>query len=70
MKHYNIQNYIRYKKDLEASTARLKAKRYDEHSRNELVIRFMPLVENIARKFCYNATSFWCYVYKRYNTRR
>ena len=51
MKHYNIQNYIRYKKDLEASTARLKAKRYDEHSRNELVIRFMPLVENIARKF-------------------
>jgi RNA polymerase sigma factor (sigma-70 family) len=24
---------------------------YDEHSRDELVIRFMPLVENIARKF-------------------
>jgi len=51
MKHYNIQNYIRYKKDLESSVGRLDDKRYDEHSRDELVTRFMPLVENIARKF-------------------
>jgi RNA polymerase sigma factor (sigma-70 family) len=51
MKHYNIQNYIRYKKDLESSTARLEDKRYDEYNRDELVIKFMPLVENIARKF-------------------
>jgi len=51
MKHYNIQNYIRYKKDLESNIARLEDKRYDEYSRDELIIKFMPLVENIGRKF-------------------
>tara|TARA_R110002153_G_scaffold44828_2_gene126471 strand:+ start:435 stop:1193 length:759 start_codon:yes stop_codon:yes gene_type:complete len=51
MKNYNVQNYIRYKKDLESSISRLDDMQYDEHSRDELVIRFMPLVENIARKF-------------------
>jgi RNA polymerase sigma factor (sigma-70 family) len=51
MKHYNIQNYIRYKKDLESNINRLEDKRYDEHSRDELIIRFLPLVETIARKF-------------------
>jgi len=51
MKHYNVQNYIRYKKDLEKAIENLEDKRYDEHSRDELIIRFMPLVENIGRKF-------------------
>tara|TARA_R100001015_G_C4576455_1_gene133659 strand:+ start:37 stop:795 length:759 start_codon:yes stop_codon:yes gene_type:complete len=51
MKHYNIKNYIRYKKDLESNIDRLEDKRYDEYSRNELIIRFLPLVETIARKF-------------------
>ena len=51
MKHYNIQNYIRYKKDLEKAIEKLEDKSYDEHSRQELIIRFMPLVENIGRKF-------------------
>jgi len=51
MKHYNVQNYIRYKKDLEKAIEKLEDKRYDEHSRQELIIRFMPLVENIGRKF-------------------
>ena len=51
MKHYNIQNYIRYKKDVEYATTRLEDKKYDEHSRDELIVRFMPLVENLARKF-------------------
>ena len=51
MKHYNIQNYIRYKKDLESNLNRLEDKRYDEYSRDELIIKFMPLVENIGRKF-------------------
>ncbi len=51
MKHYNIQNYIRNKKDLEKAIEKLEDKRYDEHSRQELIIRFMPLVENIGRKF-------------------
>tara|TARA_A100001201_G_scaffold18884_1_gene21230 strand:+ start:447 stop:1202 length:756 start_codon:yes stop_codon:yes gene_type:complete len=51
MKHYNIQNYIRYKKDLEQTIARLEGKFWDEYTRDELIIKFMPLVENIARKF-------------------
>ena len=49
MKKYNIQNYLRYKKDLELSMP--KEKFYDYYTRNELVIKFMPLVENLARKF-------------------
>ena len=52
MKHYNIQNYIRYKKDLEQSYKRLpQASDYRDYSRDELIVLFMPLVENLARKF-------------------
>ena len=52
MKSYNIQNYIRYKKDLEQSYKRLKqAYDYADYDRDELILLFMPLVENIARKF-------------------
>ena len=51
MKHYNIQNYIRYKKDLESTLGRLEGKFWDEYTRDELIIKFMPLVENLARKF-------------------
>ena len=51
MKHYNIQNYIRYKKDLESTLFRLEDKPYNEYTRDELVIKFMPLTENLARKF-------------------
>jgi len=52
MKSYNIQNYIRYKTDLEQSYKRLKqAYDYQDYTRDELIILFMPLVENIARKF-------------------
>ena len=52
MKHYNIQNYIRYKTDLEKTIARIKIKEhYSLYDRNKLVVLFMPLVENIARKF-------------------
>jgi DNA-directed RNA polymerase specialized sigma subunit len=51
MKHYNIQNYIRYKKDLEASIKRIPHKEFSEYTRDELIITFLPLVENLARKF-------------------
>ena len=52
MKHYNIQNYIRYKKDLEQAYKRLpQASDYRDYSRDELIVLFMPLVENLARKF-------------------
>ena len=51
MKHYNIQNYIRYKNDLEQALKRLEQKDWHDYSRNELIVVFMPLVENVARKF-------------------
>ena len=49
MKKYNIQNYIRYKEDLKSSMP--DDKLYDYYTRDELVVKFMPLVENLARKF-------------------
>jgi len=52
MKSYNIQNYIRYKKDLEQTIKRIdKKEHYSLYDRDTLVTLFMPLVENIARKF-------------------
>jgi len=51
MKHYNIQNYIRYKNDLEFTIKRIPKKEFNEYSREELITTFLPLVENIARKF-------------------
>jgi len=51
MKKYNVQNYIRYKNDVKAAIARLEGKMWDEYTREELTIKFLPLVENIARKF-------------------
>jgi len=51
MKHYNIQNYIRYKNDLEATLERVERKDFHEYTRDELIITFLPLVENLARKF-------------------
>ena len=49
MKKYNVQNYIRYKEDLRNCMPEQKA--YHEYTRDELIIVFMPLVENLARKF-------------------
>ena len=49
MKKYNVQNYIRYKEDLKTSMP--EDKFYDYYTRDEMIIKFMPLVENIARKF-------------------
>jgi RNA polymerase sigma factor (sigma-70 family) len=51
MKHYNIQNYLRYKEDLKSTLNRLPGKMWDEYTRDELIVKFMPLVENLARKF-------------------
>jgi len=49
MKKYNVQNYIRYKEDLKRSMP--EDKFYDYYTRDELIIKFLPLVENLARKF-------------------
>ena len=51
MKSYNVQNYIRYKQDLETKLKTIPKKEYIEYTREELIIVFLPLVENIARKF-------------------
>ena len=53
MKKYNIQGYIRDKNDLEQVLDRLPDHGLDYHlyTRNELIAKFMPLAENIARKF-------------------
>ena len=49
MKKYNIKNYIRYKEDVKASMPDYKDLIF--YSRDNLIVRFLPLVENIARKF-------------------
>ena len=49
MKKYNVQNYIRYKEDLKKSMP--DDKFYDYYTRDELIVKFLPLVENLARKF-------------------
>ena len=49
MKKYNVQNYIRYKEDLKKSMP--SEKLYDYYTRDEMIVKFLPLVENLARKF-------------------
>ena len=49
MKQYNSSNFNRYKQDVKSSQP--KGKLWDKYTRDELIIKFMPLVENIARKF-------------------
>lgn len=49
MKQYDSNNYNRYKKDVKASQPKNKA--WHDYKRDELIIKFLPLVENIARKF-------------------
>ena len=51
MKSYNIKNYIRYKKDVALTIKRLPNLPLDNYTREELTTKFLPLVENIARKF-------------------
>jgi DNA-directed RNA polymerase specialized sigma subunit len=49
MKKYNVQNYIRYKEDIKATMP--DQNDYSKLSRDEMIVKFMPLVENLARKF-------------------
>ena len=51
MKSYNIKNYIRYKNDVSRAIIRLPKLELYEYNREQLTIKFMPLVENLARKF-------------------
>ena len=53
MKKYNIENYIKWKKDMALAISKLPEINgdYTILNRNQTIICFLPLVENIARKF-------------------
>ena len=51
MKKYNVKNYIRYKEDLKRVIQSIKHKRFVDYNPEELKVIFLPLVENISRKF-------------------
>ena len=51
MKKYNVKNYVRYKEDLKRSNSRIPVKNFIDYTPAELKIVFLPLVENIGRKF-------------------
>jgi RNA polymerase sigma factor (sigma-70 family) len=49
MKNYDSENHRRYKADIKSNQP--DSKPWDEYTRDELIVKFLPLVENIARKF-------------------
>jgi RNA polymerase sigma factor (sigma-70 family) len=56
MKKFNVPNYVKYKDDVQQSIDRVIENHQDEEpneswSRDELIIYFLPLVEEIARRF-------------------
>jgi RNA polymerase sigma factor (sigma-70 family) len=51
MKKYNVKNYIRYKEDLKRVISKVPHRDFIDYSNDELKIIFLPLVENVARKF-------------------
>lgn len=51
MKSYDVQNYIRYKTDLAAANKNNFKDCFSQYTRDDLIIKFLPLVENIAKKF-------------------
>ena len=51
MKRYNVQNYIRYKEDIKQVNKDNASDTFQYYLRNDLIARFLPLVDNIAKKF-------------------
>jgi DNA-directed RNA polymerase specialized sigma subunit len=51
MKKYNIKNYVRYKEDIKRVISSIPQKRFVDYQPEELKVIFLPLVENISRKF-------------------
>ena len=51
MKKYNVKNYIRYKEDVKEAIKNIPIKDFIEYTNKELKVIFLPLVENIGRKF-------------------
>tara|TARA_Y100000004_G_scaffold22683_1_gene23065 strand:- start:42 stop:797 length:756 start_codon:yes stop_codon:yes gene_type:complete len=51
MKKYHVQNYVRWKHDMSEALKQLPDKPFHELSRDQLIVKFLPLVESLARKF-------------------
>ena len=51
MKSYNIPNYLRYKEDIARVNKNNNEAEFKSYSRDQLISKFLPLVENIAKKF-------------------
>ena len=51
MKKYTVKKYVRYKEDLKRSNAKIPIKNFIDYTPEELKVVFLPLVENIGRKF-------------------
>ena len=51
MKKYNSRTYTTYKDSLKVARARIKKENLKTLSRDEVITMYLPLVENIARKF-------------------
>jgi RNA polymerase sigma factor (sigma-70 family) len=51
MKKYNVKNYIRWKEDIKVAIRNIPNKPFVELTNDQLKIKFLPLVENIGRKF-------------------
>ena len=51
MRKYNINTYRLYKEDVKKKISSLPNVDYEQLTRNQLITKFMPLVENIAKKF-------------------
>jgi len=51
MKKYNIKNYVRYKEDVKVLIEKIPIRDFIDYTNEELKIIFLPLVENVARKF-------------------
>ena len=53
MRKYNVENYIRYKEDVKNILGSKLYERtdYENLTRDQKIIKFLPLVENIAKKF-------------------
>lgn len=51
MKNYNLENYIRYKADVNKATKDLSIFNIQKYNREQMIKMFLPLVENISKKF-------------------
>ena len=51
MKSYNIPNYIRYKEDIKQTNKNSLNNDFQSYPRDQLIVKFLPLVENISKKF-------------------